>query len=399
MRTLIVGGEYIEIGSDIYVPERCWRMVRIFSDFFAEPVFARRKVDSTDRMLFSARLPPDAVLDPVTPPTRRRPWELAFPDLDWNRSWYERMIANVDAVYCRFPSWEGMRLYEIAREQDKIVLASIHGDWSGVYQHLAQDASFPRSWLFARLNRVSHDSMLHVAETSRVLFCVGQLLCDQYRAAAPAAVNFANYLHTENDLRERKDTCLSPPYRILFVGQLESRKGVEYLIRAAACVRDRGTDVEISLVGTGEEQSGLTQLADSLGIRDAITFHGYVPFGRELLDLYGKSDLFVLPAVAGEGLPKVLVEAMSQGVPVIATDVGSSQFVIEESGAGMLIEPGDTGALADAIQGLIGETEVRRRMIRAGLAYAKRMTLDHQKRLVSQALAEYVPELLSGSGG
>jgi len=345
-------------------------------------------------MLFSTRLPPGAVLDPVTPPSRRTPLELAFPDRDWNRSWFERMISNVDAVYCRFPSWEGMRLYEIAREQDKIVLASIHGDWAGVYRHLQRNAAIPRNWLFARLSRVSHRSMLHVAETTRVLFCVGQLLCDQYGAGAAAPVNFANYLHEASDLRERDDTCLAPPHRILFVGQLESRKGVEHLIRAAAQVRDSGIDVEISLVGSGEEQAGLTRLANSVGLRDAITFHGYIPFGRELLDLYGESDLFVLPAVAGEGLPKVLVEAMSQGVPVIATDVGSSRFAIEESGAGLLVAPGDEIGLAEAIHKLICDARVRQEFVRAGLDYAARTTLDHQKRPVANARAQYVPELL-----
>ncbi len=369
-------------------------MVRIFSDCFAQPVFARRKIESTDRALFSARLPSDAVLDPLTPLIHRRPWQLALPDRDWNRSWYERMISEVDAVYCRFPSWEGMRLYEIAREQNKIVLASIHGDWPGVYRHLARGVSFPRNWLFARLSRVSHISMLRVAETSRVLFCVGQLLYDQYGIAAPAAVNFANYLHRASDLRQRDDTCRTPPYRILFVGQLESRKGVEYLIRAAARVRDSGIDIEVSLVGSGEEQPGLSRLADSVGLGDAIRFHGYVPFGRKLLDLYGESDLFVLPAVAGEGLPKVLVEAMSQGVPVIATNVGSSRYAIEQSGAGLLVEPRDEVGLAEAIRKLISETPLRRELIRAGLDYAARMTLGHQQRVVSDALAEYVPELL-----
>jgi hypothetical protein len=229
MRTLIVGGEFSEIGSEIYVPERCWRMVRIFSDVIAEPVFARRRVESTDRALFSAQLPANASLCSVTPPGRRPPWQSAFPDRDWNRAWYEQMISEVDAVYCRFSSWEGMPLYEIALERNKIVLASIHGDWAGVYQHLAADAQVPRNWLFARLNRASHEAMLRVAKSTRVLFCVGQLLYDQYGAAAPAAVTFANYLHREGDLRERDDTCATPPYRILFVGQLESRKGVAHL--------------------------------------------------------------------------------------------------------------------------------------------------------------------------
>jgi glycosyltransferase involved in cell wall biosynthesis len=148
------------------------------------------------------------------------------------------------------------------------------------------------------------------------------------------------------------------------------------------------------MVGSGDSQAGITQLADDLGMGDAIRFHGYVPFGRELLDLYGESDLFVLPALAGEGLPKVLVEAMSQGVPVIATDVSSSRFIIEESNSGFLVTPGDVAGVADAIRQLASATKLRRLMIRSGLDYAARMTVDHQRTVVSDALAEFVPELI-----
>jgi glycosyltransferase involved in cell wall biosynthesis len=393
MRTLVVGGEFIRVDGSHYVPERCWRMVQIFSDSLSDPVFGRRFVESDDRALFSA--PFDAGrLRVVTPSTPRRPWHTALPDRDWNRSWYEDLVDEVDAVYCRFPSWEGMRIYEIALKQNKIALASIHGDWPGVYRHLAAGAGFPRGPLYGRLARVAHESMLRVAATARVLFCVGQQLFDSYGTHAAAALNCANYLHRESDLRERGDVCQAAPYRILFVGQLESRKGACHLVEAAGLLKAAGFDVELTFVGSGEEQPALEAQAEQLGLGGATRFLGYVPFGRDLLDLYSEADLFALPAVAGEGLPKVLVEAMSQGVPVVATDVGSSRHLLEEAETGWVVAPADAAALAAGLRKIIEDADGRGAMIRAGLDYARRTTVDAQRERVRQKLVETVPELV-----
>ena len=151
------------------------------------------------------------------------------------------------------------------------------------------------------------------------------------------------------------------------------------------------------MVSVAPGHDELLERARSAGLAEHLTLHGYVPFGAELFEIYRASDLFVLPSVVGEGVPKVTVEAMSQGLPVVATDVGSTSIILEQSRAGLLVPPGDPAALAQALRRLIEEAELRRGLIASGLEFARAMTNESQRRIVAEALARHVPEVLPGA--
>lgn len=397
MRTLVVGGSFTEFDGKPFVSERCWRMVRIFGDQLADPVYARRRMASDDRKFFSAPFPNPELLFASNPTPWRAPWELVAPDQCWHRRWYERLLENVDAVYVRIPSssWVGLHLYDMAVERNKLVFASLHGDWPETYRHVAAEAGFPNRQIYQRSARLADEAVARIARTARVLFCVGDTLVEKFGGDAQVAVSFANYLHSEDDLFVRGDTCTDPPYRIIFVGELSRRKGVTHLIAAAGKLQASGIPVALSLVGEGDERESLVRQAEVLGLKENLELHDYVPFGPELFGLYREADLFVLPSVAGEGLPKVTVEAMSQGLPVVATDIGSTASILEKSGGGIIVPPGSDVDLATALRRIIEDGEFRRCLIRKGLDFARRMTNDHQRRLVTEALRQYVPEAVS----
>jgi glycosyltransferase involved in cell wall biosynthesis len=207
-------------------------------------------------------------------------------------------------------------------------------------------------------------------------------------------VTFANYLHRGSDIFDHEDTCTGPPFRILFVGELVVRKGVEYLLGAMARLRTAGVSTELTLIGTGPRSAELKRQAAKLSISDIVDFRGYVPYGSGLFEFYRESDVFAHPAVAGEGATKVIVEAMSQGLPLVATDVGSTGFVLEDSAAGLLVPPGDEIALADALQRMISDGELRRKAILGGLRFAINVTYDRQSCLIGEMLIEHVPAVV-----
>ena len=128
-------------------------------------------------------------------------------------------------------------------------------------------------------------------------------------------------------------------------------------------------------------------------------FHGYVPFGPKLLSVYRECDLFLLPSLAGEGCPRVLVEAMSQGTPAIGTDVGSVRYVLGEGARGLVVPPGDASALARAAAAVLSDGELRKRLIRAGLEHARTETYSIQRKRIGEALRQYVPEVVKVSPG
>ena len=137
------------------------------------------------------------------------------------------------------------------------------------------------------------------------------------------------------------------PYRILFVGEMETRrKGVEYLLNALPILKKRGLDVHLTLVGEGRNRAEYEALASRLGIAGVCYFHGMAPHA-EIARFMSEADVFVLPSLA-ETFGVVLVEAMSAGLPVVATRCGGPEELVTPD-LGVLVAPGDAVALAGGI--------------------------------------------------
>lgn len=156
---------------------------------------------------------------------------------------------------------------------------------------------------------------------------------------------------------------VTSPVRMLFLGQVNEAKGVFDLIRAIAIVAEKRRDhLHVTIAGHGD-LAPAKALADQLGIAANVTFPGWV--GPEQRDAYlAQSDVFLLPSYF-EGLPMSLLEAMSWGLPSIATSVGGIPDVLDDDVEGLLVEPGDIDALAAAILGMIDDPAIRQRLGRA----------------------------------
>lgn len=162
----------------------------------------------------------------------------------------------------------------------------------------------------------------------------------------------------------------SPALRLLFVGRLVERKGVRYLLDALARVRGLGENVVLDVVGRGPIRAELEEHARSLGLGNAVRFHGFVP-DQELVQRYVECDVFVLPAVVDEkgdveGLGVVIIEALAYGRGVIASDAGGITDIVEHDRTGLLVPPGDADALAEAIRSLARDRDRAVRLGRAG---------------------------------
>ena len=104
---------------------------------------------------------------------------------------------------------------------------------------------------------------------------------------------------------------------------------------------------------------------------------GAVPLDR-LMSRYGDYDLFVLPTQPGEGIPRVLLEAMANGLPVIATNVSGIGSLITNEVNGLLIEEASADTIAAAITRVVRDADLRRRLIQGGYATARAHTLEQQ---------------------
>jgi glycosyltransferase involved in cell wall biosynthesis len=133
----------------------------------------------------------------------------------------------------------------------------------------------------------------------------------------------------------------------LSVRRLVYKNGVDTLIESAERAIKSNDQIDFLIVGAGPDSDAVRSKIERLGISDRCRLAGFVS-DVELPAYYNAADVFVLPSKSGEGLPLVGLEAMSCGLPVVATDVGGISEVIPE-GCGKLVPPDDPSALAEAI--------------------------------------------------
>jgi hypothetical protein len=173
----------------------------------------------------------------------------------------------------------------------------------------------------------------------------------------------------------------APPWRILFCGRFVTAKGIDLLLQAFKLLLESGTPAELELVGDGEEMPGLVKLSRALGVQDRVVFHGWL--GRDaLLQQYSRAHLFV-HCSRKEGFGKVIIEAMAFGLPVIATNVGVSRFLVDPPECGVLAEPGDRQSLAEHLIQMATHPEQANRMGLAARARVRQFLfekLEHQYR-------------------
>ncbi|MDA8387052.1 MAG: glycosyltransferase [Nitrospiraceae bacterium] len=176
------------------------------------------------------------------------------------------------------------------------------------------------------------------------------------------------------------------PRAVTFIGRLSREKGVSYLIDAVQLLLEEGDDIRLNIVGSGDEEAFLRQKAARQGLEGKVRFLGYIPYGDErIFHLYRDSLACVLPSVT-EGFPKVILEAMANRTPVIATAVGGVPAVITDGLNGILVPPADSGALARAIIRLHGSPGLRARLVENGLETAGKLSGGRQRDYIAGIL-------------
>ncbi len=162
--------------------------------------------------------------------------------------------------------------------------------------------------------------------------------------------------------------------RILSIGRLVEKKGFEELIRACGLLKGRGFAFDCTIAGSGPLRDALRGVVEELGLNDCVHLSGNVLRQEELPDVLRESDIYCQPCVWSrdndvDGLPATLMEAMAVGLPVISTRIAGIPDLVVEGETGLLVEPRDVPALAEAMAKLIEQPEVCRTLGVAGRAF------------------------------
>ena len=154
---------------------------------------------------------------------------------------------------------------------------------------------------------------------------------------------------------------------ILFVGRDEPRKGLPILLAALALLEHAEATLDIA----GPLRPATRELVELLELTDRVRFHGPLSSGEVRL-LLAKSTLLCAPAMGGEALGLVLVEAMAAGLPVVASDIDGYRIAARGGRAALLTPPGDAVALSEALDQALADPRLRGQLSAAGRASARR---------------------------
>ena len=145
---------------------------------------------------------------------------------------------------------------------------------------------------------------------------------------------------------------------ILSVARLIKRKGIDDLIRAVPAIVKAHKNIKLIIIGEGNIENELKALAQKLKVSKYIDFLGYVP-PNEISNYYSSSDIFVLPS-KNEGMSNTVLEAMASGLPIVTTDTGGTQELIDENG--IIIPSEEPDAISKAVLNLINNDKLRENM-------------------------------------
>jgi glycosyltransferase involved in cell wall biosynthesis len=165
---------------------------------------------------------------------------------------------------------------------------------------------------------------------------------------------------------------------VAVVSRLNRLKGIEHFLEAAAIVGRRFPDVRFAVIGeTGPADRSylhvLIDLTERLGIRDRVVFTG---LRTDVPQLLACAAVSVMPSL-NEALPNVLLESMAAGAPVVSTRVGGTPEVVEDGVTGLLVPPGNAGALARAIGRLLADRELAAMLGQSGRELVRRRFSMH----------------------
>ena len=178
---------------------------------------------------------------------------------------------------------------------------------------------------------------------------------------------------------------------LLFVGRIDARKGFRHLIRAYPHIKQRFPEARLLVVGAyqAEEVASFERYARRYGLDD-IHFIGIVS-GEELPRYYRTATVFSAPSTGSESFGIILLEAMAAGAPIVASRIAGYASVLTHEEQGLLVEPGNEMAIAEAITSLLGNPQLRASMAMKGQQTAQ----QYDWKVVAPRILDYYRELIA----
>lgn len=222
---------------------------------------------------------------------------------------------------------------------------------------------------YVEVNGKTKEKIRLLLKESGVFFVLGEYWKNVVETIEPSvnAVILHNAVPIPEDMvKWDNDRC-----QVLYMGVLIPRKGVDILLKAFSRLKQQGKlgKLRLAIAGTGSEEAALKTYCHENGLKDIVSFYGWKS-GKEKAEMIRTSQIAVMPSY-NEGLPIAVLEEISYGMPVVATDVGDMASAVRDGVNGYLISPGQEEALAEKLA-KTAEKECFSRMSQASRKLAER---------------------------
>lgn len=266
--------------------------------------------------------------------------------------------------------------FQFLRYSQATNIATFHAAREGGSRLYAYSKYIIRPW-WARLHG-------RIAVSRPALRMIGKHFADRYRII-PNGVDCA-FFGSGKPIGEFADGKRN----ILFLGRLEKRKGLPFLLEAYARIKPVFPDTRLIVVGGDGGLRSVCELYVERNRLADVVFTGYVR-DEAKPDYYKTADIFCAPNTGGESMGIVLLEALAAGAPIVASRIEGFSDVLTEGEEGFLAPSRDIDALADALKRLLSDQDLRRKMGRRAVKTAN--TYDWKR--VSKQIAAYYKECIA----
>jgi len=264
--------------------------------------------------------------------------------------------------------WAFFAGFRLARLLEDDKAAHIHAPWAGGPSTAAWVASRLTGIPFSIAGRAGDiyppDGALREKITESAFVRVNNRANIAYLSSqAPDQAGKINLVYNSLTLREKGESAvdMQKPYKLLAIGRFARTKGFDVLFKACRIMKDRGVPFKLTLVGAGFQGPMLKRLHKKLDLGDCVDMPGFLPHDQ-LSQLLQSHDMLVVPSVVHatgdrDGIPNVIMEALSHRLPVVATDVCGIPEVIRHGETGLIVPQKDPEALARGILDMLSDRE------------------------------------------
>ena len=157
--------------------------------------------------------------------------------------------------------------------------------------------------------------------------------------------------------------------------RITARKGTNYLIEALGILAPKYPDILLRILGDGDEKNNLIDLTKKMNLENFVQFLGRIP-REETVSYYQEASLFVLPSL-NEGMSNAMLEALASGLPILATETGGTEELVENGINGFVIKMKDSKDLAEKIEMILKDEVLRNSMGKASRRKAETMSWEN----------------------